>query len=88
MTFISGQSVNNNSVRCTELNNILDDEILEGDEYFSIELTNQSAGILFTPDRDVATVTIREDSEDRMFLYTLLQSILHNTVFFTLKRCT
>ena len=64
LTFVSGQSASNdNSIQCAELD-ILDDDILEKDETFSLNLSNQSDKVYITAGKHEAEVIIREDDTD------------------------
>lgn len=63
LTFTSGQSFNNMSTQCTELV-VLDDNILEDNETFSVRLTSQSSEVLITVVKEQAQVVIMEDNFD------------------------
>ena len=63
--------MSNNPTQCTELNNILDDDILEYDEHFLITLSSQSTEVVITINREMANVTLLEDNIDRMSALTV-----------------
>ena len=64
LTFVSGQSSSNMRTQCTNLT-ILNDDILEARETFSIRLTSQSSEVIITAGQDEAEVNIVEDNIDR-----------------------
>ena len=51
------------SIQCTELD-ILDDNILENNETFSLDLSNRSTQVHITTGRQQAQVIISEDDMD------------------------
>lgn len=67
LTFTSGQSVNDMSIQCTELD-ILNDNILEDDETFLVRLSSGSAQVIITTARQEADVVIREDAADCKYM--------------------
>ena len=69
LTFISGQSSTNMSMQCTELV-ILNDNILEYDENFMVQLASRSDEVVITTaivglTGGLADVVIMEDAGDR-----------------------
>jgi hypothetical protein len=77
LTFMSGQSSNNMSTQCTDLV-ILNDDILEYDENFMIQLSSRSDEVIITAAGEQAEVVIREDSAD-------CKLITEESVFLILK---
>lgn len=72
LTFYYGQSSDNNmTTQCTDMV-VLDDNILEGNETFSIRLTSQSSEVRITSGREQAIVVIIEDNVDCKFLHDIL----------------
>ena len=63
LTFTSGQSFNNMPIQCSELV-VLNDNILEDNETFSIQLTNRSDQVVITSGGEQAEVVIVEDDTD------------------------
>ena len=63
LTFTAGQSSNNASIQCTELD-VLNDDNLENNETFSVRLTSDSGHVIITVGRGVAHVVIEEDDAD------------------------
>ena len=63
LTFMSGQSSNNMPTQCTALV-ILNDNTLEYDENFMIQLASRSDEVEITAAGERAEVVIREDIED------------------------
>lgn len=49
---------------CTELL-VLNDNVLEDNETFSVRLTSQSVEVLITAEREQAQIVIMEDNVDR-----------------------
>ena len=64
LTFFSGQSVSNMPTQCTDLV-IINDDILEVSETFSIRLVSRSSKVIIASGREQAEVVIMEDSIDR-----------------------
>lgn len=63
LRFVSGQSANNMPIQCTELS-VLDDNILEYDETFTVRLSSRSNQVYITTGREEAEIIIREDDTD------------------------
>ena len=79
---MSGQSSNSMPIQCADLD-VLNDNILENDETFSVRLSSWSNRVYITTGRQAAEVTIREDDTDckcdhsnqrRMVIINFLQS--------------
>ena len=64
LTFLSGQSYNNQSRSCVSLL-IINDTILESTEYFSLEFTPANRTV-YLPFKTHTNITIYEDSNDSM----------------------
>ena len=60
---MSGQSDSNMRIQCANLT-VLDDNILENDETFSVRLSSSSNKVYITYLRDQAEIIIREDDAD------------------------
>ena len=71
LTFSSGQSSDSMPTQCTDLI-VQDDNILEGNETFTIRLTSLSDEVRISTGREQATVVIREDNVDSKFLYNII----------------
>ena len=87
LTFTSGQSSSNMPTQCRELV-ILNDDILEYDENFMIQLASRSDEVEITTTGEQADVVIREDTADcksilQILPHTVLTSRLqyNNTLF-------
>ena len=63
VTFTSGQSSNNMPTQCAELV-VRNDNILEDDETFLVQLTSRSDQVVITSGGEQAEVVIREDNTD------------------------
>ena len=63
LIFSSGQSSNNASIQCTELD-MLNDDNLENNETFSVRLSSNSDHVVITADRELAHIVIEEDITD------------------------
>ena len=63
LAFLSGQSSNIMPTSCTDLE-ILDDEVLEDQEAFSVVVTSQMTEVVITSGREQTQVLIDEDGED------------------------
>ena len=66
LMFDSGQSSNNASIQCTELD-VLNDDNLENNETFSVRLSSNSDHVRVTVDRETAHIIIEEDISDCKF---------------------
>ena len=66
LTFRSGQSANNASHQCIELD-VLNDDSLEDNETFSIRLSSNNDHVRITDDREIAHIVIEEDITDCEF---------------------
>ena len=64
LTFTSGQSSSNMPTQCLDLDIILNDDILENDENFVIQLVSNSDELEITEEGEQADVVIREDTVD------------------------
>ena len=63
LRFVSGQSASNMPTQCANLT-VLDDNILENDETFSVGLSSMTNQVYITYGREQAEVIIREDDTD------------------------
>ena len=63
LAFLSGQSSSIMPTSCTDLE-ILNDDILEDQEAFSVIVTSQMTAVVITSGREQAQVLIDEDSND------------------------
>lgn len=66
LTFRSGQSANNASHQCIELD-VLNDDNLENNETFSVRLSSNNDHVRITADREIAHIVIEEDITDCEF---------------------
>lgn len=79
LTFTSGQSSSNMPTQCRELV-ILNDDILEYDENFMIQLASRSDEVAITTTGEQAEVVIREDNADCMSIILFIQTLPHTVL--------